>query len=208
MKPKYLKLHQKNVTYLTSCLRFKSRLRRAQRKCSTRSPGIASTTSRSSSWGPKLARLLGKASVNRARNMTMNCGGKGQLRIPLMVGATSRVATRRIRELRRECLQQCLDCQPEHIRAAEKAPASAGEASSPWAPEPGCCRPCGRISGCHGAPPIECRIHRQKVAPRAMKSKTGPKSRRQPFFDVVDASLAGWRLLRLSFGAREVEVGK
>lgn len=97
------------------------------------------------------------------------------------MGATSRVATRRIRELRRKCLQQCLDCQPEHIRAVGRAPASVGEESSPWALGPGCCRPCGRISGCHGALPIECRIHLQKVAPRAMKSKIDPKNRRRPF---------------------------
>lgn len=62
--------------YLTSCLRFSSSPSSAQRNCSTRVPGIVSTISPSSSWGPKLGRLLGNASVNRERNMTMNWGRK------------------------------------------------------------------------------------------------------------------------------------
>ena len=166
---------------MTSCLRLSSRLRRAQRKCSTRSPGVASTTSRSSSWGPKFARLLGKASVNRARNMTMNCEGNGQPEAPSVAGATSRVAARQRREQGRKYVRQCLDCRPGHIRAAATAHASGAGASSPWAPEPGSCRPCGRISGCHGAPPIGCRIHPQREALKAKKPKRAQKSRRRPF---------------------------
>jgi hypothetical protein len=60
------------ASYLTSCLRFNRRPKTAQRKCSTRSPGTDSVTSRSSSCGPKLARDFGRASLNRLRNMTMN----------------------------------------------------------------------------------------------------------------------------------------
>ena len=58
--------------YLTSCFRFSSSPNNAHKNCSTRSPGTVSTTSRSSSWGPKFARLFGRASVKRARNMMMN----------------------------------------------------------------------------------------------------------------------------------------
>lgn len=58
--------------YLTSCLRLSSSPSSAHRNCSTRSPGIVSTTSRSSSCGPKFARLFGSVSLKRARNITIN----------------------------------------------------------------------------------------------------------------------------------------
>lgn len=59
-------------SHLTSCFRFRRRPSTAQRNCSTRLPGMVCTTSLSISCGPKLARDLGNASLNRLLNMTIN----------------------------------------------------------------------------------------------------------------------------------------